>query len=167
MSWKAGVRYLPLYIHSFQPGPPKKNPEAVRFLQQYSEYQKISKISGRLRWCRYHKGLRQVDVARDLGISLSAYKAMETGQIRHISRETAQKLATYFNVPVTDFLDGYSQFLYGGQAVQIRTYRDRLGMGRKAFAKHTGIPLSSLRAWETGKKTVSRKSWEQYFRDKI
>ena len=108
-----------------------------------------------------------MDVAWDLGISLSAYKALETGQIRHISTETAQKLALYYNVPVTDFLDGYDRFLYEGQVMQIRTYRERLGMGRKAFAKHTGIPLSSIRAWETGKKTVSRQSWEQYFRDKI
>ena len=167
MSWEARVRYLPLYIHSFQLDPPKKKTEATRFLQQHSAYQTISNIPDRLRWCRYHKGLRQVDVARDLSISLSAYKALETGQIRHISTETAQKLALYYNVPVTDFLDGYDRFLYEGQAGQIRGYRERLGMGRKAFAKHTGIPLSSLRAWETGKKTVSRQSWEQYFRDKI
>ena len=60
--------------------------------------------------------------------------------------------------------EAYQRFLQEGQALQIRTLRESSGLSRKGFAAGTGIPLSSLRAWEDGKKTVSYKSWERYFK---
>ena len=75
-------------------------------------------------------------------------------------------LSQFYGVPVSDFLDEYNQFLFDGQAKRIKDYRKKLGMERKPFCRHTGIPLSSLRGWEDGKKEVSFKCWEQYFKGK-
>ena len=75
-----------------------------------------------------------------------------------------EKLAQLYRLPVTDFMDTYNRFLYRGQADRIRRYRAETGLGQKAFARKTGIPYRSLQAWESGKKTVSRQSWERYFR---
>ncbi len=75
-----------------------------------------------------------------------------------------ENLSPFYGVPPTDFLDEYNRFLYDGQAQRIIAYRRKLGMGRKPFCSYMGIPLSSLRGWEDGKKEVSRKSWETYFK---
>ena len=158
------VRYAPLYIHSFPLCVPRKILEATQFNQQYHSYREIQNIPDRLRWCRHSKGLRQIDVAEKLGISLSVYKSIEKGITQHVSQELAQDLARLYGVPATDFLDDYYCFLKNGQAQYIQAYRKQLGMGRKKFAKYTGIPLTSIRAWECGEKIISRKSWERYFR---
>ena len=99
-----------------------------------------------------------------MGVNIHVYKNMEEGAIRHIPAETAQRLAQFFAVPVSDFQDEFDQFLSDGQAVRIRAYREALGMSRKAFAQYAGIPLTSLRSWEDNRKAISRKCWEQYFK---
>ena len=75
-----------------------------------------------------------------------------------------EKLAQLYSLPVTDFMDAYNRFLYRGQADCIRRYRSATGLEQRAFARENEIPYRSLQAWESGKKTVSRQSWERYFR---
>lgn len=120
-------------------------------------------MADRLRWCRCSRGLLQAEVAERVGLTYNAYKNLEAGTMQHISRDTAQRLAELYDIPVTDLLDAYNQFLYDGQANRIRTYRESLGLGKKPFARQMGIPIRSLQAWESGAKTLSRQSWEKYF----
>lgn len=61
----------------------------------------------------------------------------------------------------------YQHFLQEGQARLILALRESRGQSRKDFAAGMGIPPSSLRAWEAGKKTVSFKSWKRYFRGRL
>ena len=82
-----------------------------------------------------------------------------------IPRRKTACLAQFYGVPKKDFIDDYNRFLLDGQAKLNLAYREKLGMGRKTFARHTGIPLSSLRYWENEKKVVSRKAWERYFKE--
>ena len=84
---------------------------------------------------------------------------------QHIPLEMAEKMAQFYDVPVTDFLDSYNKFLYDGQADRIRAYRGPLGLGKKPFAKRMGIPIRCLQEWEAERKQVSRNSWEKYFSD--
>ena len=65
---------------------------------------------------------------------------------------------------VCDFIDEYTRFNLDGQVQRISAYRSRLKMKKKPFCKYTGIPLTSLREWEKGNKTVSYKCWEKYFK---
>ena len=157
------MRYAPLYIHSFALYAPRKILEATELSQRYRDYEKIGNVADRLRWCRHSKGLTQREAAEKLGMSHNIYKAIEKGVTQQIRPEIIDRLAQLYGVPKTDFMDDYSRFLMDGQARFIRECRERQGMGRKTFAKFTGIPLSSLREWESGKKTVSRKAWEKYF----
>lgn len=108
--------------------------------------------------------MTQAGAAERIGVRENVYKAIEEGVTQHIPRDMAQALAKLYQAPVTDFLDEFNRFLYDGQAARIRRYRESLGMGRKPFARFTGIPLSSLRCWEDGKQVISRKCWERYFK---
>ena len=101
------------------------------------------------------------------GISRNTYINLETGNLNSFDRATADKLAKIFEIPIHDLLDGYNRFLWGGQAQQIKKYRESCGMGVKPFAKQMGIPIRCLQAWENGQKVVSLKSWEKYFKGRI
>lgn len=155
---------MPLYVHSFRLIAPRKLLEAQLLNQQYHRYEDIDSVPDRLRWCRHSCGLMQSEIADYAGVSRAVYTDIESGMTQHFPINMAQKLSVLYDVPITDFLDEFNQFLYDGQAQRIRAYRERLGMGRKPFARYTGIPLSSLRGWEDGKKIISIKCWERYFK---
>lgn len=106
----------------------------------------------------------QAEVAERVGLTCGAYKNLEAGTMQHLPPDSAQQLAKLYDVPVTDLLDEYNQFLYGGQAVRIRAYRESLGLGKKTFARRMGIPIRSLQAWESGTKVISIKCWERHFK---
>ena len=151
-------------IHSFVLCAPRKILEATQFNQRYRRYEEIDNVPDRLRWLRHSMGLIQTEAARRIGLRESVYLNFERGSAQHIPKETVDRLAQFYGVPATDFLDEFSRFLYDGQADRIRKYREALGLGRKAFAREKGIPISSLREWEDGKKVISRQSWERHFK---
>ncbi len=158
------VRYAPLYIHSFVLCAPRKILEATQFNQRYRRYEEIDNVPDRLRWCRHSKGLMQVEVADKVGMTHSVYKAIEEGFTQHVEPDKVDRLAQFYGVPVTDFLDEFNHFLYDGQAVRIRAYRESFGMGKKPFARKMGIPVRCLQEWESGRKVISIKCWERHFK---
>ena len=111
--------------------------------------------------------MKQSEVADIIGISCSVYKEIECGKNQSISERVLRKLSELYRVPEKDLMDEYSQFLFDGQAKQIRAYRQSVGMGKKPFARAKGIPIRSLQDWESDRKRISRKSWEKYFRNCI
>ena len=160
-------RHALLYIHTFRLVAPRKLLEAQLFNKQYHCYEDIDNIPDRLRFCRHRLGLMQKEVAKIAGVSRSTYINLETGVLNGFDKTVADKLATLFEIPVYDLLDGYNRFLCHGQAQQIQDYRQSYGLGQKPFARQMGIPIRCLQDWESGRKVVSLKSWEKYFKDRI
>ena len=151
------MRYAPLYIHSFEAGAPRRK-------SILPDYGGMRTAADRIRWWRLRKGLTQAQLAEKLGLSLNGYRALEAGALRHIPATMAKKLAQLYGVAETEFMDEYERFLSDGQAVRIRAWREATGLGKKAFAREMGIPIRNLQQWENGEKTVSRTSWERYFK---
>jgi DNA-binding XRE family transcriptional regulator len=141
--------------------------ESQRFNQKYHSYEEITNIPDRLRWCRYHKGLIQKEVADCVGISRIAYISMEKGELDCFNREIVDKLAEFYQIPVFDLLDDYNQFLYLGQGHMTKACREKLGMSQKEFAKFVGTPANSIYVWESEKKHLTKQSWEKYYKDKV
>ena len=158
------MRYLPLFIHTFTLYSPRKREDAEKLNFRYRNYEEITDIPDRMRWCRHHLGLLKKDVAEHIGISESQYSHYETGHADHIPKETADKLAAFYHIPVNDLLDDYNHFLYHGQGQALLAHRKKLGMKKKPYARMLGVEESLYRAWESEKKQVSRKSWEKYLR---
>jgi DNA-binding XRE family transcriptional regulator len=65
-----GVKYAPLYIHSFQLLQPRRLLEAERFNIKYTNPFEITTVVDKLRYYRHKKALRQRDVAEKTGIHL-------------------------------------------------------------------------------------------------
>lgn len=158
------VRFAPLYIHSFRLCAPHKILEATMMNQIYRSYEEIAAIPDRLRWLRHSKGLMQAEAASIAGVSRNVYINLETGVTQRLPMELAQKLSAYYKVPLTDLIDEFNRFCLDGQAKRITEYRKRLGLGKRPFCRLTGIPLSSLREWESGRKAISYQCWEMYFK---
>ena len=158
------MRYLPLYILSFPLCSPKRILDAQLFFRKYRRYEEIENIPDRLRWLRHSKGLMQAEAAAVAGVSRNVYINLETGVTQRLPMELAQKLSAYYKVPLTDLIDEFNRFCLDGQAKRITEYRKRLGLGKRPFCRLTGIPLSSLREWESGRKAISYQCWERYFK---
>ena len=79
-------------------------------------------------------------------------------------QQAADKLAQFYDVPVTELLDDYSRFLLNDPPAQLRQRRMESCMTRESFAQQLGTSLSNLERWETGKCTISYKCWERYFK---
>lgn len=158
------VRYSLLYIHHFRLCAPKRILESQQLHRKYRQYEEVDNVPDRLRWCRHCKGLTQAEAAQLLDVSKSTYLAFESGTAQSIPLPVVEKLSDCYGMPMTDFMDEFTHFLQDGQAERIRSYRERLGLGKKPFARAMGIPIRSLQAWESGSKQISRKSWETYFK---
>ena len=156
-----------MYIHSFRLIAPRKLLEAQLFNQHYQNYEDLPTVHDRLRWCRRHKGLMQKEVAELTGISRSEYSDMENGAVDYYTKEIADKLAAFYEIPVYDLPDDYSLFQHKGQGKMIREYRESLGMEKKLFAQLLGIDPNLLRAWEADRKRISFNSWNKYLKNII
>ena len=75
----------------------------------------------------------QVEVADKVGMTYSVYKAIEEGFTQHIEPVMIDRLAQFYGVPVADLLDEFNHFLYDGQTVRIRAYRESFGMGKQSY----------------------------------
>ena len=160
------VHIAPLIVRRFQLVAPHRLKDAQLFVRKHGDYQQLTTVPDKLRWLRYSKGLPQSQLAEMIGVTKAVYSDIESGITQQIPMDATAKLARLYEIPVTELMDEYNRFLYDGQAVHIRAYRESLGLKRKPFASAMGIPIRSLQEWESGKKVVSRKSWERYFKGK-
>ena len=159
------VRYAPLFRLTFRLAAPRRFREAQEFVRKNRHLEEIDGIPGRLRWLRHERGLMQKEVAEYVGISRAVYVGLESGLYQAFPLPVMDRLSEYYAVPLSVLLDEYNRFLLKQPAQKLLAYRKRTGMSRREFAEQTGVPESSLRDWEQGKKTISRASWERYFRD--
>ena len=160
------VRYAPLYITSFPLNAPRKQLDAQLFQNRWGSYGAIDNIPDRLRWLRHSRGLMQKEVAEIASVSRSVYVDLETGAAKQMPVQAADKLAQFYDVPVTELLDDYSRFQLNDPPAQLRQRRMESGMTRGAFAQQLGTSLSNLERWETGKCTISYKCWERFFAER-
>ena len=131
------------------------------FNRQYHSYADINNVPDRLRWCRHQLGLMQAEIAQIIGVSRSLYIHMENGVCEKSSSQIMDKLATLYQVPITDLLDEYNLFLYQGQGWQVKALRESRGMTVAQFAEHLGVYASTVRKWERDQARMTRRIWDK------
>lgn len=159
------IRYTYLYIHTVSMKETGRSPQAELFLQQHPVYEALDSVPDRLKWCRYRLNWTQKEVSEKLGVFSGEYEALERDSTRYTTWTFASAISQLYGRPAWDFYSAYSEFLDRGQARQIIACRTALGLSKNAFARHMGIPIKSLKDWETERVTVSYRSWEKFFRD--
>ena len=159
------IKVAPLRILKFPVLLPHKLQDAEKFNLQFSDFSEITETADKLRWLRYHKGLRQRDVAAYVGMDRSTYVHYEEYRKDFYPMEHMEKIAQLFEVSVETLLDDYNLFLRKGQGEQIKAIRLKLGLTQKAYAKMLGVSLGNLKQWEQNRKQISKFTWERYFHE--
>ena len=159
-----GIKYAPLYIHSFQLLQPRKLLEAEKFNIKYSGPFEITTVPDKLRYYRHKKGLQQKEVARKTGIHRATYCAYEQEDRKMpYPLDKLSKIAELFGVEITALLDEYNLFLYNGQGRQIRNLRQSLGLTKKEFGDLYGFHVYTVNKWEKDNIQILKTTWEKLF----
>lgn len=138
--------YEPLYVHSFR----IDTESLVKFAE-----------TDKLRYYRLKKGLRQIDVAKHIGITRNGYVGYETCQKEYYNPKIMNKLANLFEVDVYDLLDDYNRFIYDGQGKNIKKIRKELGITQKELAELMDTELHKIKRFEQEKVRISKCTWER------
>lgn len=159
-----GVKYAPLYIHSFRLLQPRRLLEAERFNIKYTDPLSIATVADKLRYYRHKKALRQRDVAERTGIHLATYCAYEQ-EDRKIPYplDKLSKIAELLGVDIKALLDQYNLFLYNGQGRQIRALRQSLGLTKEEFGKLYGFHAYTVNKWENDTIQILKSTWVKLF----
>lgn len=159
--------YYPLYICVLRVDLAEKLNRSCTYLDKYQSYQDIQDMNDRLRWLRFEKNLTQAEVANAIGVERRTYANLEIGKAKTISDECLRRLSDLFGVEPELILDDYNLFIRSNPGERIKEYRHQLGMFKNEFARYLGVNEDTLSDWENGRVVISRRSWEQYFKDRI
>ena len=157
------VRLLPIYIMAIRPKKAKKLSTAIALNGQRQRYEDLRTVPERLRYCRQQKELLQREVAEKNGVTKAVYADLEQNKTDVYDPAVMDKLATLYQVPVSDLTDGYNRFLQSGQGQVIRNLRASLGLSYEQLAERLHTSVRNIRVWESEKKCVSKEMWEKCF----
>ena len=101
----------------------------------------LETLGAHVRKVRLDRGLRQGQVARDLGVSVSTVVNWETNHTRVATRSMPQVVAFLGYNP-----DGEFESDHLGE--RIRALRERQGLSQVALAAKLGLNASTVVAWE-------------------
>lgn len=152
------IVFAPLYIHSFYFLQPHSLTEAEKFNIRYPNPSLIRYTGDKLRYYRYAKGLRQIDVARYAQMDRGTYSSYETDAI-YYRRENIEKIAQILDVDVHELLDDYNRFIYDGQGNNIRAIRKSLGITQREFAVLFGVATGTVKQWERERVHISKSTY--------
>lgn len=109
-----------------------------------SEKQKLGAI---LKQARKNQGFTQSEVAEKLGVTFQAISNYERGT-NSVDNDTLEKLCTLYKIPYQQTFDSID---YQTIAKKLKTERTKKKLTQAQVSQLTGIPVSSIRSYESGK----------------
>lgn len=164
-----GFQYSIMRVVELDISQSAKSRAAVQLYKKYDSYKEINNVAERLKWLRHHKGLKQNDIAKMLGVTRKIYGKLEWGSCELADKEyfsLLDKLAQFYDVTIMDLLDDYTQFMYDGQSETLSKLRELTGLNIKEYVRLIGVSISNYTGWENGTVLITRKSWKKYFRNR-
>ena len=115
-----------------------------------------------VKYNRIKKGYTIEELAKMVNVSRYTIMAIENKKDYHCIK-TLRKIFRVLDIEeeVIVKMDAYLRFLYMGGQATVKDIRKRLRITQIKFAEELGVSRSSIRDWESGKKELSRKSWEK------
>ena len=159
--------YALLYKHTFSFVTPLQLLESEIFNIRYKKPNDIHTVAEKLRYYRHKKALRQKDVAKQIGVSVSTYMSYENVNREHYPIEVLKNIAAFYEVNVIELMDEYNLFLYRGQSLQLKKLINDSKLTQKAVAKKLNVHAKTVTAWESGKVRMSKSMYIKIFEDNI
>jgi len=158
---KGGNIYSPLYVHKVQFLRPRQLSEAEKFNIRFPTPDLLTNTADRLRYYRYKKALLQREVADHAGLDRTTYSAYEESLREKYDLHKLEKIATLFDIHITDLLDEYNYFLYRGQGPQVRSIRKSLKLTQRNMGILLGVTASAVKAYESERICMFRSTYEK------
>jgi len=158
------VSFAPFFIHQFNFLQPHFLEDAEKFNIICADTSLLVTISDKLRYHRHRKGLFQRDVADAVGIDRTNYSAYESELRDYYPPDVLQRIATLFEIDISNLFDEYNSFLHSGQGSQLKAFRSSMNLSQREFAAYFGIIIHQAKAWEQDRVCMSKRFWEQIFK---
>ena len=115
-----------------------------------------------IKYYRIKRGYTIEEFAKMVNVSRYTIMAIENKK-EYYCIKTLRKIFRVLEIEdeVVPKMDEYTRFLYIGGQATVKDIRKRFEMTQSQFAERIGVSRSSIRDWESGKKDLSRKSWEK------
>ena len=115
-----------------------------------------------IKYYRIKRGYTIEELAKMVNVSRYTVMAIENRK-KYYCVKTLRKIFRVLDIEeeVITKMDAYLRFLYMRGQATVKDIRKRLEMTQSKFAEELGVSRSSIRDWESGKKELSRKSWEK------
>lgn len=156
------IVFAPLYIHSFSFVIPKNRANICKFWEKYPNPDMIDHTGIKIRYYRYQKDLHQKDLADHVGFTRSTMVYYESIERDYYEIDVLKKFAEILEVELEDLLDGYNLFLYQGQAVKLKKFREENNLTQKQLAKLLGADLTKIKGWEQNRVRMSKASYNKF-----
>lgn len=157
------VSVSPLYIHEFPLYRAKFMAHAELLNITYPDPALIPYTATKLRWYRNARGYLQKEIADYLGMNRKLYSFYENDQCEYYPQEMLEKLASFYEIHVTDLMDEYNLFLFNNDpGKQISDFRQSHNFTQRELAGLLDVNPCNLRQWEHNQVRMTRSSWKKF-----
>ena len=139
----------------------KKLSRVKKFDLTYSTPGEIDNIADKLRFYRHQNKLSQNDLACLLNVDRTVYSRYESGKNDYCPIDRMQKVADFYQIPITDLLDEYNLFIYHGQAEGFKQLRKSLCLSLSDVAERLNVNLAVVKRWSQEVTRLPKSALEQ------
>ena len=151
--------FQPLYRHSFEFLCAPNVADIKKFQLEFNG--KSESVSVKLKFYRLKNGLTQNEVAAYLGLDRKTYARYESNSRTYYPPDVIDKLCVLFNIGAYEILDPYNQFIYDGQARNLKLLREKLKITQAQLASILGVPTARIKKWEQSVCRIPESIWER------
>lgn len=122
-------------------------------------------VNERIRYARLFSRLKSREVAERAGIAITTYCRYERGEITDegMDYHILERIAEVCGFPKDFCLDEYQKFRPRSAEI-IRKYMLDNSITNAELSQLTGVSLTSVKQWKSGKCSPSHKLWENLFK---
>lgn len=131
-------------------------------LREVTEVLPVNAAMGeQIAYYRKIKGLRQEDLADEVGISRHTVSTIEEKGDDYYNIEILKKIFDFLEISDKVVLTDYLKFLLRAPPIEIKQVRKDKHLTQIEFAKLMRVRESTVKSWENGKISISKKCYER------
>lgn len=106
-------------------------------------------------------GYSQKQVGQAIGVSEDSYRRYELKELEVTDLKKIKKIVKFLKFEEEPKLSEYVRFLMSNPKKQLEDYLKKNKISKNQFSKSIGISRRAILDWFSGKKTISRESYEK------
>lgn len=123
-------------------------------------------VNEKIKYARLSSQLKSREVAERAGIAITTYCRYERGEITDegMDYHILERIAEVCGFPKDFCFDEYQKFRPRSAEI-VQKYMSDNGITNEELAHRTGVSLTSVKQWKSGRCSPSHKLWETVFKE--